>query len=333
MPGKRVYLVFTFKLAVSSILIFLVFWKVPVGDVWAALTGAVWYWVLLGYMTSFPQRFLESYQTACFARVQKLDISPNQVFQVDLITCFYSLFLPGVLATGPIRWYRLFRLDHRPVNIMACVIYHRLFELFLVLLGGLIFWSLDPHARQIWIAPLVFLGLLICGISGYVLSVTRLLPQIMAAIKRWFRLPVKVVNQIDEIDHSVRYFRTMPASLHLKLVAIGTTRHLLGVSGMVILAWSLGSTVSFSGMGWMRSMLNLLEFLPITFLGLGVRDGSLALMMESAGQDATHAVALSFLMLGRMFMMGFTGGLLELIGGRGLQSRSKSPGDPASPPR
>jgi hypothetical protein len=80
---------------------------------------------------------------------------------------------------------------------------------------------------------------------------------------------------------------------------------------MYSLALGLHIDIHLIIVGWVRSLINIATMVPISFSGLGIREGGLIVLLKPYGVSGSEAVALSFLIyLGNLFL-GFIGGLLE----------------------
>ena len=107
---------FLIKLLVSGGLLAAVFSMIPVTQVVDALLRANWSIVVLSFFVIASTHYLNSAQMYLITRHQGISLSVNQIFIVNLITKFYGLFLPGIIAGGAIRWYHFSRADRKPAQ-------------------------------------------------------------------------------------------------------------------------------------------------------------------------------------------------------------------------
>ncbi len=87
---------------------------------------------------------------------------------------------------------------------------------------------------------------------------------------------------------------------------------LIGIVSFYWLAVALHLPLSFITIGWIRCYIALITMLPLTVMGIGVRDGSLILILKTYAISPALAVGYSTLLLGRTFVLGLLGGLCEL---------------------
>ena len=98
---------------------------------------------------------------------------------------------------------------------------------------------------------------------------------------------------------------------------------MLGISSVYFLAISLNIDISIINIGWVRSVINLLTTLPISFSGLGLREGGFIVLLKTYGVSGANAVTLSFLVFATTLFIGGIGGVLEA---KNLLSGSKPRG-------
>jgi uncharacterized membrane protein YbhN (UPF0104 family) len=247
-------------------------------------------------------------------RAQKISLSVRQLLVINLSTAFYGLFLPGYLSGGAIRWYKISRPDNKSVEALAAIGYNRLVELGSVVLLGLVFWAGDPMARTNPFIALVFVGLLVAlaaaslllfstTASAYVLRLVGRLP-----LTGWADAAQCKLTDILVTSNS---FGVLPYSDRGYVLGLSCARHLGGIISTFLLARSLALDLSVMNVGWVRSALQIVLMLPISLSGLGVREGSLILMLQPYGVPAPAAVALSLLILGHGLVGPVIGGILE----------------------
>ena len=87
-----------------------------------------------------PMIGLRVWQMRHLARLQAMDLAVGELVKLQLATAFYGLFLPGILAVGGFRWYRLARLGGSGPATLALVTNVRLLETETTLALALVFW-------------------------------------------------------------------------------------------------------------------------------------------------------------------------------------------------
>ena len=73
----------------------------------------------------------------------------------------------------------------------------------------------------------------------------------------------------------------------------------------------MGINILFFDWCWIQGVLSLALLLPLTFAGLGIREGTLISILGILGVAPEKALALSFSILGLQIILASIGGLIE----------------------
>lgn len=314
---SRRRLSWSLKLGLSGVVMGLIVHHLPLHELLATARGAHPGYVLLGILAIVPNFYLKALQLYWVARAQHMSVSVRQILGINLATQFYGLFLPGYLAGGAIRWYKLSGPERKVDEALAVIVYNRLVEFTIVVLLGLFFWADDDVARANSVFPLVFLGVLggLIGIAALLFSVPA-----AAALRRLldrFKLDGWRALARDRLYRLLTVARRFDALRNRELfyvVGASLSVHLLGILSTVLIAHSLMPWVSFASLGWVRSLLILVLALPLGWAGLGIREGSLIFLLSPYGVTPQAAVTLGLLLLLRDLIGAVLGALLEARG-------------------
>ncbi|MDA8164334.1 MAG: lysylphosphatidylglycerol synthase transmembrane domain-containing protein [Desulfobacteraceae bacterium] len=300
------------KLLLSGGLLAYLFWKFPLADALAALQATRFFPVAVAVFILLPMGFLDGFQVLCMTRLQAIPVSLRDLIRINLTTSFYSLFLPGVLAGGAVKWYKLSREGKKPAQAAAVVFFNRFLDTFAMVLVGVLFFLPSPvvgELRALKAAALLLLALLLIA-YGLLLA-----PRLLQAIdQRCARLPLprRVLEKQGKLFEALLRFSRLRFRDHLGLIAIPLLKHGMGVLSFSLLAQSLGLEVSIFQIGWIRSVILLLAMLPVSFAGLGVRETSMVFLLHGFGVQPAEALAFSLLYFLQGILPSLTGGLLEL---------------------
>ena len=86
---------------------------------------------------------------------------------------------------------------------------------------------------------------------------------------------------------------------------------LLEILSIYLFALALDIHISYISIGWVISILALVTALPISFSGLGIREGGLIVLLGPYGVFGLEAVALSFLIFAKIVFVGSIGAIVE----------------------
>jgi glycosyltransferase 2 family protein len=245
----------------------------------------------------------------------ELALSTYRIFEISTVATFYGLFAPGELGGGAVRWYRMSRPTGRRAQVVAAIVVERIVDTIVLVVCGLAFWFLDspPFDRTVvnvtLLAALAALVLLLAlAVSAHTSAAFRW----SISWVPWEKVRGKLTTTAEKVFLSMRTLRDLSARQMAWLWVLSLARVLVAVVMLMCFAIGLGMHVDFVTIGWIRSFLNIITMLPISFSGLGVREGSLVLLLTPYGVPAALAVAFSLMHFFVYVVMATVGGLLEV---------------------
>ncbi len=314
------------KLSITSGILYYIFTIIPFSEVIASIISANVSYIIIALLVSPFVIYVEAYRMRILTDKQGILLSIRQIIDINLITSFYRLFLPGYLAGGVIRWHKLSQPNNKWMEALASLAFNRLIGTIVLVIVGILFWMIDTNSRSNYmIGPILFAilsGLLIT----YFLVFDEKLSCFLQKYTRKINLsliPGIIRSKISKLFTSTGQYHSLSRSLLIYIFGLSLTSHLLGILSYYLFALSIGINLSFINIGWIRSFMLIITMLPVSFAGLGVREGTLIFLLQPYGVSATDAVALSFLFFARTLLVGGFGGIFEaknLL----LPSKSKS---------
>jgi uncharacterized protein (TIRG00374 family) len=295
-------------------LLLLIFRVVPFADVIRSIRSAEPGKLAIGLGFLFLGRLLAAWRMKLLTDEQGLRLRLTEIFEIGTTSTFYGLILPGTLSGGLVRWYKLAK-QGNAVGALASLTWDRLADTAGVGVIGILGWLLSrpagPHAL---IGPglvgvsAVLVALYFAGFSRAVGDVV-LLP--IDAIIRRLREGGWVRGKLEAVTVAARSYHGLGAAFPTKVAILSLAVQLTGSAGFFIWAQALGSPVGLAEVTWARACYTLVLLLPITFAGLGAREGVLILLLQPYGVTGADAVALSFIQLGGTFLLALLGGAFE----------------------
>ena len=305
------------KLLIAASILVVVFRLVPLPDVVGAIASAR----IAFLLTSLPVILLIPCLSAARLKVltdsQGLSLSARDILEVNFATRFYGLIIPGDLAAGAWRWFRLAQIENRKAEILAAILFSRLLHLTGLGLLGVIFFAADPQqgGAASSVALLLLLG---------ALSLTVLLLRFGGRSRVD---PRQGAGRLHRLVASARSFGNLSRRDWGRLLGLSLAENLAATVVVYILALAVQVSLPFVVLGWIRAAVQLLVLLPISISGLGVREVSLLLALEPYGVSGANAVALSLLLFGVSLFTGLIGAFLELRRHAGGAPAAVAPGD------
>jgi uncharacterized membrane protein YbhN (UPF0104 family) len=293
------------KVLIAASILFIVFRFVPLADVAGTIASA-----RIGYLlAAVPIILLIPYLSARRLKIltdsQGMSLTVRQILEVNFVTRFYGLVMPGELAAGAWRWLRLAQIENRKAEILASILFSRMLHLVGLGLLGVIFFAADGQqgGAVSSVALLMLLG---------VLSLTVFLLRFGSRSGSGVH-PRQGAGGLHRLIASVRSFRNLSRRDWGRLVGLSVAENLVATVMIYVLALAVQVSLPFVVLGWIRAPVQLLVLLPISISGLGVREGSLLLALDPYGVSGANAVALSLILFGASVFTGLIGGILELL--------------------
>jgi uncharacterized membrane protein YbhN (UPF0104 family) len=124
------------------------------------------------------------------------------------------------------------------------------------------------------------------------------------------------------------FHRLRPRAV-VSIFALSLFSNLLGVLIWFLLAKAEGIRISILAIGWVSSLLTVIQMVPVSVAGLGTREATLVVLMGHCGISQEQAVSFSLALFGLTVVFAVVGGLLEawdlLKGGPTLSGRASKP--------
>jgi uncharacterized protein (TIRG00374 family) len=260
-------------------------------------------------------RYVMAWQMSLGLSVVSMSLSIWDLFKIKLIAGFYSLLVPGELVAGGVAWYRLARPRARAAEAAALLVYFRLVNM-LVLLGiGLLGLYARPMPGLLRIRTVV--GVMGAGVACLLLpffspAFTRILRINARAVLRRYHAPRWLLSQVRALWGAVLAFHSLATpSRSLLVVGMSLLMHALGVVNYALLAEAVGLHLSVFVLGWIRTFVAIVQLIPVSVGGLGLREAGLVLLLRDYGTDERQALSFALLVLGDKVAGAIVGGILE----------------------
>ena len=293
-----------------------IFSIIPFSEVITSLRSVKLSYVFLALLIVLFRCYLRAVQMKRFTDMQALSLSITQIFKINLTTSFYGLFLPGYLAGGAIRWYKFARPENKFMEAMTSIAFNRLVELIVLVSLGVIFWTFNAprevkHCSIGIVLWIVLAGLFILYFSLFYGRISSVSEWILRRAKLSI-VPQTFRNKIKTLLISRYRYQNLSWNLLARIFGFSLFGHLLGAFSFYLFLESLNIHILFFEIISIWSILILVMMMPISFSGLGVREGLLIIFLKPYGVSAAEAVALSLLLYLRTLFLGAIGGLFEV---------------------
>ncbi len=322
--SRRRWLPNTIKLAVSGAIFYYIFSRyIRYEDfvtAWRYVQpGMVVYLLLL----SFGGRYLSAYQIHYYFR-KAFDkaLGTNFVFRAQLISSFYGLVLPGDLAGGLITWYMIADKSGERAASASVIIFLRLLGIITLIVFtavGLAFEDrlIDLDLRMYMFGTaILFLLLFVPFVSSRAALGTKRITRAFIRSIPFAAWQGRLDRLNERVWDSVIACTRIDPGVMLWTVGMSILYHLLLIGFAYLLMIMVGIDLPFQVSVWLLGAVNLIQMLPVSFLGLGVRDISIIYLLGKYYQvtpESSLILSTFFLAFSLIFIL--LGGLAVLAGG------------------
>lgn len=247
-------------------------------------------------------------------RPTALQVPFARLLRINIISRYYAVFLPAGIGHMLARWYKVTgnregRLDFALVSVFEKLLFVLasalavLLPLLLVSGGGI-----EKVRREL----LLTVTLVLAGMFLFSLLV---LTRRKAAI--WFLRVVglapaesRIGREVERIlDRMGIYFRPSPFVLEALLLTV--LMQVVIVVRIGTLVWTVSEELTLLTTTWVSSLVFLLQTLPVTYSGLGVRESAFAYAFQLHALEAEKGALVGFLFLLQILINASVGGILE----------------------
>lgn len=216
------------------------------------------------------------------------------VFRVSSIGMFFNPCLPTLVGGDAVRWFDLCRKVGRPEASFSSILIDRFAGFFVLLLfflgGALCFGGSKIPNLDLKLGALAMVSLII----PIVLLVVR--PEIFSIFSRRFQMWGwrRASESIAKFEGSLKLYREKRSARARSLV-YATAIQLIGMVEVIVIARAVGIDLPMVYYFLYLPLILTVSMLPVTFSGLGVREGVAVYLFALHGVEPAKGIALSLL--------------------------------------
>lgn len=313
-------LAFLLKLSVTLLLLAVLYSRIDRSALAGRLGAVRWEWVGAFLVLLLANSALSALKWRTLLAADGIRQPFRALLASYLIGSFFNVFLPSTIGGDAYRIADIGRRSTRTAHAAASVMADRLSGFLALALYGLLFplaarrYISDP--RLMLLPAAAFAGLLaVCA----VLWEQRLLRKAVAWLPGAVR--DKVEKVLDAILGSIRAYGRHRSTV-TAIAAISFLFQFLAILAVFCLGRATGLDLPLLPFGFFVPFVSLMEMLPVSVFGIGLRDTGYVWFMLSVGRTRADAAALSVLYVAATVAYVSLGGLLYLL--RTLSGRPKA---------
>ncbi len=272
-------------------------------------------WYLLSTAITLSSSVFMAIKYHLLIRDTTLSLSLSRLLVIQYISRFYALILPTALGTEAVRWYKITRDKQGKSFFLAVTAYERMLFLLTLVCCGMIPLLLSRNHPEIndlrnrlWPMASICVAALLAGILYLLNEKTH--TTVFSFLKNHLRLNKYV--RLNLLLNNIALKDRSPALL-AQLVFYTLCWQLFFITRIYFLFRSMALPLDIVEAAWMGSLVMLLQVLPVSFAGLGIREGAYAYLFTLCGLPAEKGVVLGLLFFSQMLILSGIGAILNVF--------------------
>jgi len=310
---KRIHFVFRCVISIG-ILIFL-YMKINLNTMWEAVCTSDRTILILTLLLCLFERFIMVVKLHFILTMKGIRANFWKLYKIVLSTTFVGKFAPTSLGVDLFRIYGISRATENVVDSISTILVDRFLGVITILIMATTVFFLGGFVEQEK-EVIVAMGFLVLLLLGLMIGLSKPLRMIVGRMIRRVRFLEKYVDRAGEVAHSFYAFRKYPSKLLILFLLSA-----LFQSGRVFIPFmvsrAIGLQIPVTYFFLFVPLVIVLAMLPFSVGGIGIREGSMAYFLVTAGATMDQAVGISLLIFGITLLAGLPGGVIYLIEGFG----------------
>jgi glycosyltransferase 2 family protein len=296
------------RILISLVVLIIVIASVGAERLWTVLSSVNLGWFLIALAIHFAGLVIRTFRWAILVKSLDVHVSFGRLFYLYMAGTFFNTFLPTGIGGDVVKIIDLAP-ESGGARAFSTVFADRLTGILGTSLVALCVAFIDPADVPPTVVALVIF------VTGGILVATLLLTQqqlinrVMRHVPGWSKLLTK--GKVRRIYEALTSY-SLGAIVRSTLISLPFTLTL--IASQYALALSLGVKVPVQYFALFIPLTALVQMLPISFNGLGVREGTFQALFSTVNVAGEQAIAISLLYYVLRVITGLIGGLMYLIG-------------------
>ena len=248
-------------------------------------------------------------------RDTNLSLPLIRLINIQLLSRFYAFYLPTAIGPEAVRWYKVTKNKEEKSFFLAATFYERvIFLLVLFGFGMLPLFYYDEYPQIVELRTHT-IPLAIFGIAILLLGLLYLLlPTLQEFVKKFLKKTLMLKNE-GRVDLFLTNLVLKDRSLFLflRLLFLTICWQFILIIRIFFLFKSMGLFFGVIEAAWMGSLVLLLQILPISFAGIGIREGAYAYLFTLFDLPSEQGFLIGILFFTQMLIFGSIGAVLNIF--------------------
>lgn len=320
------------QLFFTIVVLLLIFNSIEISNLTQFLSSINIRLFLYSLVLTIIMRCLWAIQISLTQAPMDMHFSVYNIFRIQMIATFYSLVLPGDLVAGGVSWYKLSQPDSKYIEAGALLIFFRLVQISNLIFVGLFAAWMDQQIAAPEIRTIIVIGLfgiILMWVIFFSNQISKILTFITNKLNGKFSFLTSPLTSVEKIFDSILKFRSLSKNRLIIVFSVSIIAQVIGLVYYLSLARAVNIQLSIFVIGWISTLVTIVQMIPVSIAGLGVREISYAVLLSDYGISPEQAISFSITIFAVFIFVGLLGGVYELSDiYKSWQTRSKSSADP-----
>ena len=295
-------------LALTVVLLYLVFRRVGFAELLDTISQADLTWVLISLSLSPFIIFTGVIKWKILLESQGVSVPLWRLYALYLVGRFFSNFLPSNVGGDVVRGYELGNYTKDGAAAMASVFMERFTGfVMLVVMACISFFFQIGMVKDIRLT--LAMGLAVGALLGILWLILDARP--LNLVARWVKIPVvqKYIPKLRKFHASINAYRSRKRALVLSLLW-SFVFMVLAITNVYASSRAFYSPISYLDIVVIVPVILVVAMVPLTFNGLGIQEWAYVFLFSLVGLPASVGLSAIILIRGKELLLTISGGLL-----------------------
>ncbi|MHB1167121.1 MAG: lysylphosphatidylglycerol synthase transmembrane domain-containing protein [Carboxydocellales bacterium] len=297
------------KILISLVILIIIFNKIDFLSFVKTFKSVNLLLVIISFLLTIFAWQINTIKWSLLIKPFNLSISHNRLFNLNLISLFYSLFLPGQVSGDIVKAYRLaseYKENVFPILLSTFMDkITGLFAIVIMALISIIITKIPIHHN------VIFMSILFSNLLIFFLLFIFINPNMLTFVLEKLNFILERYKQRKNQYFEISLVYSQNKLIVIKSIILALFFQLIASIIIFIIALSVKIKIDFSTIVLLFSVVSFLQILPISIAGIGIRDGVFVYFMGLYGVQMVQSLSVSIIFLGISIIIGLIGGILE----------------------
>lgn len=270
----------------------------------------------------YVQDIIKALKWRTLLLAKKINLSILRIIQVDLASTFLSLFVPSTISLDLFRAYGLSKEVTSRKQAASSILVDRALSLLALLVVANLSVALFYEKIKIPEVAYSSISILLIFVFIVVTLNSRIFIRYLSRFDKFFK-KFRILQKLDELRRSIIEYRLYKSQL-VKVFVLSTIMQVLRIVVYYLASLAVNADISFMYFMIFTPVVMFLVMLPISFAGIGLREGSFVYFFTKIGVMVSTAFAIPALVSLVLIVSVLPGGLIIAFKGLALRKEAIS---------